>query len=61
MSSISPQQLADVVAQALAAIDGASVTAARVIVTVVAETESTLPSEAFTVKLFAPFSFAAGT
>jgi hypothetical protein len=39
---------------------GASFTAARVIVTVAAAEESA-PSDAVTVKVFAPFSFAAGT
>jgi len=39
---------------------GASFTAAKVIVTVAVAEESP-PSEAVTVKVFAPFSFAAGT
>ena len=38
---------------------GASFTGANVIVTVAA-TEESVPSEAVTVKVFAPFSFAAG-
>ena len=39
---------------------GASFTAVKVIVTVAAA-EERLPSEAVTVKVFAPFSFVAGT
>ena len=39
---------------------GASFTAAKVIVTVAA-TEESAPSDAVTVKVFVPFSFAAGT
>ena len=44
----------------LAAATGASFTAAKVIVTV-AVAEEVVPSDAVTVKVFAPFSFAAGT
>jgi hypothetical protein len=48
------------VALRLTAITGASFTAAKVIVTVAAAEESA-PSDALTVKVFAPFSFAAGS
>ena len=45
---------------AMSVIVGASFTGAKVIVTVAAA-EGDVPSEAVTVKVFAPFSFAAGT
>ena len=48
------------VALRLITITGASFAAAKVIVTVAVAEESP-PSEAVTVKVFAPFSFAAGT